>query len=218
MSQEKELDQWKPTDSIISMKWYMKKQTSITNHNQGSRFKRIRHTVLTDLINSIEPNSTDKIHESSQSAPKVAKQFKTKLPNPKPVKYKIKSKSITNSKNWKPQDLNLNQCSSLPLPVASGVARLSATLSTSQSCLQEFEMKDDHVSCLFKRISKASSRSQSNHHKLKSVLFYIVDYESCFLCLSPPSSLLLFPFFALFAYTYMDPTNMFCQMFFHVGF
>jgi len=40
-------------------------------------------------------------------------------------------------------------------------------------------MKQDHVSCLFKdiRMNKASWRPQSNTHKLKRVLFFIVDCE-----------------------------------------
>jgi len=55
-------------------------------------------------------------------------------------------------------------------------------------------------SCLFKdiRIDKASWKSQSNTHKLKRVLFFIVDYESCFFWLSPPSSSSIFLFFAFF--------------------
>jgi len=65
-----------------------------------------------------------------------------------------------------------------------------AALFTPKICLQEFEMKEDHVSCLLKdiRINIAFGRSQPNTHKLKWVLFFIVDYESCFLCLSPTSS------------------------------
>jgi len=41
---------------------------------------------------------------------------------------------------------------------ASGVARLSAALSTCKICLQEFEMKEDHVSRSFEdiRINEAS--------------------------------------------------------------
>ena len=50
--------------------------------------------------------------------------------------------------------------------------------------------------CLFKaiRMNKASSKSQSNTNKLKWVLFCIVEYESCFFCLSPRFLLLIFQF------------------------
>ena len=56
------------------------------------------------------------------------------------------------------------------------------------------------------RINSASLKSQSNTHKLKWVLFLIVDYDTCFLCLSPPFSLLIFVFFAFFIYAYTTPT------------
>jgi len=65
-----------------------------------------------------------------------------------------------------------------------------------------------HVSCLFKdtRINKAPSKSQSYTNKLKCVLFLIVDYDSCFFCLSPPFSSLIFLLFAFFAWAYTNPT------------
>jgi len=56
------------------------------------------------------------------------------------------------------------------------------------------------------KINKASSKSQSNINKLKYVLFLIVDYDSCFFCLSPPFSSLIFLFFAFFASAYTNPT------------
>jgi len=57
------------------------------------------------------------------------------------------------------------------------------------------------------RINKASSKPQSNTNDLKWVLFFIVEYESCFVCLSPPFLLLIFLFFAFFTYAY---TNLTC--------
>jgi len=42
------------------------------------------------------------------------------------------------------------------------------------------------------------------------VLFYIVDFDSCFFWMLPPSSSLVFYFFAFFTYAYKDP-DMFCQ-------
>jgi len=88
--------------------------------------------------------------------------------------------------------------------VPPGADHKSAVLSTPQICLQKIEMKEDHISCLFKdtRIKKASWKSQSNTYKLKWVLFFIVDYESCFFCLSPSFSSLIFQFFAFFTYGY----------------
>ena len=68
--------------------------------------------------------------------------------------------------------------------VVSGVARLSppgadhkiAALFTPKICLQEFKMEEDHVACLFKdnRINKASQKSQSNTHKLKWILLFLL--------------------------------------------
>ena len=78
-----------------------------------------------------------------------------------------------------------------------------AALSIPQICLQKLKMKD-HASRLFKdvRVNKAYWKSQSNTHKLKWVLFLIVDYESCFFDLWPPFSSLIFLHFAFFAYAY----------------
>jgi len=70
-------------------------------------------------------------------------------------------------------------------------------------------MKEDQISCLFIdiRIIKAFGRSQSNTHKLKWVLFFIVDYESYFFLLVASFFIATFPnFFAFFTYAYMDPT------------
>jgi len=52
----------------------------------------------------------------------------------------------------------------------------------------KFEMKEDYISRKFKdiRIKKASWKSQSNTHKLKWALFFIVEYNSCFFYLSLP--------------------------------
>jgi len=57
-------------------------------------------------------------------------------------------------------------------------------------------MKEGYVLRIFKdiRINKAPWKSQSNYHKLKRVLFFIVEYESSFFCLSPPLLLFIFPF------------------------
>jgi len=84
--------------------------------------------------------------------------------------------------------------------VPPGADHKSAALSTPQTCLQKFQMKV-HVSRLFKdiRINKAPSKSQSNTHKLKCVFFLIVDYDSCFFCLSPLFSSIIFLFFAFSA-------------------
>jgi len=41
----------------------------------------------------------------------------------------------------------------LDLAAISGVAILSAALSTTQICFQKFKMKEDYVSCIFKDIS-----------------------------------------------------------------
>ena len=40
--------------------------------------------------------------------------------------------------------------------------------------------------------------SETNTNNLKCVLFLIVDYDSCFFCLSPPFSSIIFLFFAFF--------------------
>jgi len=45
------------------------------------------------------------------------------------------------------------------------------------------------------RNNEASWTSQSNTHKLKGVLFLILDYESCFLLMLATCSSLLFLFF-----------------------
>ena len=93
-------------------------------------------------------------------------------------------------------------------PSAPAADQKSAVLSTPQVWL-EFKMKEGHVSCLFQGITmnKASWRPQSNTHKLKCVLFFIIDYETCFFCLPLPSSSLLFIFFAFFTYAYTTPTS-----------
>jgi len=102
--------------------------------------------------------------------------------------------------------------------VPPGADHKSAALSTSQICLQKFWMKI-HVSCLFKdiRINKAPSKSQSNTHKLKCVLVLIVDYDSCFFCLSPPFSSLNFSIFCFLCIGICEP-HMFRQTFLPVGF
>ena len=103
---------------------------------------------------------------------------------------------------------------SLNIGAGSGVVRRSAPRSQRNKyclfhplkiCLQKFKMKGDHVSFFFKdiRINKASWNSQSDTHKLKWVLFIIVDYEYCFFCLSPPFSSLIFLFFAFLTYAYI---------------
>jgi len=46
--------------------------------------------------------------------------------------------------------------------------------------------------------NKASSTSQSNTHKLKEVLFLILDYGSCFLCLLATLLIITFPIFSAF--------------------
>ena len=58
-------------------------------------------------------------------------------------------------------------------------------------------MKEDHVSRIFKdiRMNKAIWRSQSNIHKLKWVLFFIVDYESYFFLLVATFVIITFPDF-----------------------
>jgi len=54
------------------------------------------------------------------------------------------------------------------------------------------------------RNNKASWTSQSNTQKLKGVLFLILDYESCFLCLLATLLVITFPSFsAFFTYAYM---------------
>jgi len=114
-----------------------------------------------------------------------------------------------------------NKPSPLPLPkttcrqllqlvtvIHSGVERLYDARGRLQKCrpfhpsnlLTKLKMKEDHVSWLFGaiRLNKASWKSQSNTHKLKYVIYFIVDYESCFCCFSPPFLSLIFLFFAFF--------------------
>ena len=109
--------------------------------------------------------------------------------------FTILSRSVTLS--WCPYFPSYH----LPLQLlTSGVARPSAALPTSQISLQEFKVKEDHASCLFKdiRMNKTSWRSQSNTHKLICISFFIIDYyNSCFICLSPSSSSLHFLFHLL---------------------
>jgi len=60
-------------------------------------------------------------------------------------------------------------------------------------------MKENHVSYLFKDIrrNKVSCRSQSNTHKLKRVLIFIVDYKSCFFLLVTTFLIITFTIFLL---------------------
>jgi len=63
------------------------------------------------------------------------------------------------------------------------------------------EEHDKNLAAFLKdiRINKAPSKLQTNTNNLKCVLPLIVDYHSCFFCLSPPFSSLIFLFFAFFA-------------------
>jgi len=79
----------------------------------------------------------------------------------------------------------------------------------------------DHASCLFKdiRITKASWRLQPKTHKLKLVLVFIVDYESCFFLLVATFLIVTFPILLLFFICiHVYELNMFPQMFLYVGF
>jgi len=105
--------------------------------------------------------------------------------------------------------------------LTSGVAKLSAARShhkiaalfTLKICLQEFKMKEDHVSCLFKdiRIDKASWTSRLNTHKLKWLLFFIFDYKSSFFCLLPFSWWLFFRLFQLCLHMHVWNRNVFVK-------
>jgi len=54
------------------------------------------------------------------------------------------------------------------------------------------------------RNNKASSTSQSNTHKLKGVLFLILDHGSCFLRLLATLLVITFPIFSnFFTYAYV---------------
>jgi len=90
---------------------------------------------------------------------------------------------------------------------SSGVARVvppvaDHEISTPQ-IWQDSKTKEDYISCLFKDIgiTKSSSRSQSNTQKLKWVLFFIVDYESCFFLFVATFFINTFPI--SFAFLYM---------------
>jgi len=54
------------------------------------------------------------------------------------------------------------------------------------------------------RNNKSYWTSQLNTHKRKYILFFIVDYDYCFLCLSTTFSSLFFLFFGFFTYASMD--------------
>jgi len=67
-------------------------------------------------------------------------------------------------------------------------------------CLQQYKMRENHVSCLLVTIrnKKASSTSQSNTQILKMILFSILDYESYFLCLLATLLVITLPSFLRF--------------------
>ena len=84
--------------------------------------------------------------------------------------------------------------------VPSGADHKSAAFSTRRQIWQEFKIKEDPDSYFFKktRITKASWRSHSNTHKLKWVLFFDVNYDSCFFLLVANLFIITFPIFLLF--------------------
>ena len=80
-----------------------------------------------------------------------------------------------------------------------------ASLLTPKICLQEFKIKDDHVSCLFEEI----------FFHLRIFHFRLRVFLIC-ACRHIPHN--YFSYFFLFLYICMHRTGMFLQIFFPVGF